>query len=282
VPLAAVFAAGARVPAKAWNDCTRGGWEDQMRGCTAIIESNPAEAVERRVTAYVKRGFAYEELRQDVVRAVADYSEAIRLDPARAEAYGRRGLAYARLGKDEAVVADLDKALSLDPEVLRPDTYRVYRSRGLANLHRREFDRAIADHSEEIRRTPFYADGYLNRGAAYLAKGEIELAIADFFEAIRVEPFRVDGYIARGSAYFTQGDTERALADFDEVIRRYPAQKVTAPAYRKRGEVLESRGDFAGALAAFEAALRLDPSDKEALAGRDRVHDALARQGAPQ
>jgi tetratricopeptide (TPR) repeat protein len=273
----AVLGAINRNPATAWKDCTQGGWEDRMRGCTVIVEHAADEPVDRRVTAYIRRGLAYEVLGQDLAKAIADYSEAIHLDPLVPEAYGPRGLAYARRGEDDQAVADLDTALRLDANVLSPYTYLVFRHRGLANFRRREFDRAIADHSEEIRRTPYYADGYLHRAAAHLAKGEIEPAIADFSEAIRIEPGRADCYIERGSVYLTQGDMDRALADFDEAIRRHPDLKLTAPAYRKRGEVLESRGDFAAALAAFETALQLDPSDKDALAGRERMRAALSR-----
>jgi tetratricopeptide (TPR) repeat protein len=274
---AAVLAGSQRLPAVAWKECNGQGWDERIRGCTVIIERGPEEPVERRVTAYMRRGFAYDFLNRDLGKAIADYSEAIRLDPQLAEAYGRRGLAHARRGEDEQAIADLDTALRLDAEVLKPDTYQVFRSRGLAHFHRRELDAAVADHTEEIRRTPYYADGYLHRARAHLAKGELAAAIADFSEAIRVEPFRPEGYIERGSIYLAQGDAERALADFDELIRRHPNAKPAAPAYRKRGEILEMRGDFAGALAAYEKALSLDPSDQSALAGRDRMRAALGR-----
>jgi Tfp pilus assembly protein PilF len=274
--LAAVLAAFTRLPATAWKDCTEAGYEERIHGCTVIVET-AEEPATRRATAYLRRGVAYEELNRGLARAISDYSDAIRLDPMLAEAYGRRGLAYASRGEDDMAVADLDTALRLDPHVLAPYTYRIFRSRGLAQIRRREFDRAIADHTEEIRLTPFYADGYLNRGAAYLAKGELDQAISDFSEAIRIEPFRPDGYIERGSVYLAQGDTDRALADFDEAIRRLPDHKLTARAYRKRGEVMERRGNLAEALAAYEKALALDPSDRGAIAGRDRMRAALAR-----
>jgi len=274
---AAVLAGSERLPAVAWRECNEGGWDERIRGCTVIIERGAEEPIARRVTAYMRRGYAYDFLNRDLGKAIADYTEAIRLDPQLAEAYGRRGLAHARRGEAEQVIADLDMALHLDAEVLKPDTYQVFRSRGLAHFHRRELDAAILDHTEEIRRTPYYADGYLHRARAYLAKDDAAAAIADFSEAIRVEPFRPEGYIERGSIYLAQGDVERALADFDELIRRIPDRKPAAPAYRKRGEILEMRGDFAGALAAYETALQLDPSDAAALAGRDRMRAALRR-----
>jgi tetratricopeptide (TPR) repeat protein len=276
--LATVLFLSARSPATAWKDCTEGNYEDALRGCTVIVGRAADESPERRATAYLRRGSAREGYSQDLTGAIADYSEAIRLAPDRAEAYGRRGLAYARRGETDGVIADLDTALRLDPNVLSPDTFQVFRSRGLASFQKGEYDRAIVDHTQEIRLTPFYADGYLHRAAAYLAKGDAGQAITEFSEAIRVEPYRPAGYIERGSIYLSMGDTDRALTDFDDAIRRLPSHPLTAAAYRMRGLVLERRGDLTEALAAFETALSLTPSDADAREGGERVRAALSRQ----
>jgi Tfp pilus assembly protein PilF len=277
VGLSAMLAQGARQPEIAWKDCSEGGWDDRMRGCTVIIRRAAAEPVARRVIAHMRRGDAYEELRQDFTSAIADYSEAIRLDPANAEAYASRGLARARQGAHDRVIADIDRALQLDPNVFGEGAYRLFRARGLALFRLGAFDRAIADHSQEIRLAPHFADGHLHRAAAHLAKKDLDRAFADFTEAVRIEPYRPVGYIGRGSIYLARGEADRALAEFDEAIKRSPSNRLTAPAYRKRGEILESRGAVAGALAAYEMAVSLDPSDKIALAGRDRMRANKAR-----
>jgi tetratricopeptide (TPR) repeat protein len=48
-------------------------------------------------------------------KAIADYTEAIRLKPDYARAYYNRGLAYQRKEDGIRAKADLDKAISLDP-----------------------------------------------------------------------------------------------------------------------------------------------------------------------
>jgi tetratricopeptide (TPR) repeat protein len=121
VGIAAIAAAGlgyvltahTRIPAVAWKDCLGGDFRDAIRGCTAIVDAGADQPVERRVTAYLRRGSAHENNR-DFKRAVADYSEAIRLDPSNAGAHVRRALAYASLGDDDRVIADADTALRLD------------------------------------------------------------------------------------------------------------------------------------------------------------------------
>jgi tetratricopeptide (TPR) repeat protein len=276
--LAAVFAGTGRSPAIAWKECTEGSGEDRIRGCTIIVERVAEESAQRRATAHLRRGSAYDNFNQPSPRAIADFSAAISLAPQLAEAHARRGLAYARTGEYDAVIVDLDMVVRLDPNVLSSHyTHQIYRSRGLAHFHKGEIDRAIADHTEEIRLTPHYADGYLNRAAAFLAKGFIEQAIVDFTNAIRIEPFRPEGYIERGSIYLSRGDADRALADFDEAIRRRPDQRLTAPAYRKRGVVVESRGNLTDALAAFDKALALNPSDAEARQAGERIRSTLSR-----
>jgi len=44
---------------------------------------------------------------QDLVRAIVDFTEAIRLDPNRAEAYTDRGLCHASRYGDDQTIADL-------------------------------------------------------------------------------------------------------------------------------------------------------------------------------
>lgn len=273
-------------PAEAWRDCTdttaRGG-DVRIRGCTDVIRRESNEPADRRATAYLRRGAVYADRglnaghRQDLARAVSDYTEAIRLDPNRAEAYMGRGLCHARLEEGDQTIADLDMAQKLDAGLFKKDAHRLFRARGLALARKGAFDRAIADHSEEIAQAPHYADGFLHRAAARLAKGDFEQAVFDFSEAIRIEPYRAAGYIGRGSIFSTRGDMDRALADFDEAIRRQPKFHLTATAYRKRGEILEWRGEQQEALAAFEMALSLAPSDPDALAGRERIRSGSKR-----
>ncbi|MGH6771489.1 MAG: tetratricopeptide repeat protein, partial [Xanthobacteraceae bacterium] len=168
VGLAATLGLGSQQPEIAWKDCTTGGWIEQRRGCTVIIQRGDREPVERRVIAYLRRGRAYEEgrarqTREDFIRAIADYTEAIRLDPSRAEAYASRGLAYAYLGQHDRTIADIDMALKLDVKLYPESGHRLFRARGRAHFRRGAFDLAIADHTREIKLAPRFADGYLHR-----------------------------------------------------------------------------------------------------------------------
>ena len=49
--------------------------------------------------------------------AIAEYDEAIRLDPKLAQAYYNRGNAYANLGQHQRAIQDYDEAIRLDPKL---------------------------------------------------------------------------------------------------------------------------------------------------------------------
>jgi Flp pilus assembly protein TadD len=63
--------------------------------------------------AYNNRGIAYADKR-DYDRAIADYNQAIRLNP-NSSAYNNRGAAYYNKGNKTQAWADYNKALELDP-----------------------------------------------------------------------------------------------------------------------------------------------------------------------
>jgi len=48
-------------------------------------------------------------------KAIAEYNDAIRLDPMLAEAYYVRGIAYSRKGDDDRAIKDYEMAVLLDP-----------------------------------------------------------------------------------------------------------------------------------------------------------------------
>ena len=65
--------------------------------------------------AYYARGIVYGELGQYQI-AIADFTEAIHLDPDYANAYYIRGIAYGDLGQYQNALNDHTKACSLDSQ----------------------------------------------------------------------------------------------------------------------------------------------------------------------
>jgi len=100
-----------------------------------------------------------------------------------AQSYVNRGVAYYNKDDDDRAIADFTQAIQLNPK------YAVaYNDRGLAYDKKGDTDRAIADYTKAIQLDPKYAVAYNNRGNAYYTKGDTDRAIADFTEAIQLDP----------------------------------------------------------------------------------------------
>ena len=82
-----------------------------ISGCTAHIQTGRLDT-RNLATVLFNRGNAYFDQR-DFARAIADYSEVVRLNPRFANAYANRALAYEELGDQARAAAD--RALAARP-----------------------------------------------------------------------------------------------------------------------------------------------------------------------
>ena len=104
--------------------------EQTLASCTELIEGG-ALAPDNLAAVYLTRGGIYFDKR-DFDRAIADFDQAIALDPKSSRSYNARGRAYqGKLDYDRAV-ADFDDAIALDPAYAAPFNNRgnLYRSKG--------------------------------------------------------------------------------------------------------------------------------------------------------
>jgi tetratricopeptide (TPR) repeat protein len=196
-------------------------------------------------------------------RAIANFNEAIRLDPKSSLAFINRGDTYTNKGDHDRAIADYNEAIRLDPK-----SVLAFSARGVAYAKKGDYDRAIADFSRAIRLDSKSAHAFRNRGVVYATKGDNDRAIADFDRAIRLDPKSALALRARGVAYANKGDNDQAIADFNEAIRLDPKSSL---AFRNRGESYTNKGDYDRAIADYNEAIRLDPNDAIAFCKRGRA-----------
>jgi tetratricopeptide (TPR) repeat protein len=146
----------------------------------------------------------------------------------------------------------------------------IYNNRGTAYNSKREYDRAIRDHSEAIRLSPNYAYTYFDRGIDYYDKGDYDRAIQDFNEVIRLNPNFASAHYSRGTAYEGKGDYDRAIQDYNEAIRLNPND---TRAYNNRGLAHERKDDYERAIQDYNEAIRLDPNDTSAHYNRGNAYE---------
>ena len=84
-----------------------------MRFRRRLFGSDPNSAAD-----YVARGLAYEA--GEYHRAIVDFSEAIRLNPEDAEAYGNRGATYCSKGELDKAIADFTELSGLFRKTPQP------------------------------------------------------------------------------------------------------------------------------------------------------------------
>ena len=208
-------------------------------------------AMKGQALHFYDRGMGYARHAQHD-RAIADFDEAIKLNPHRADYFWWRGHVYAAKGQYDRAIADYDEAIRLDPK----DVVNFH-SRGLAYRHNGQFDRAIADFDELLRLDPQNASNFWLRGGAYSAKGENERAVADYSMAQRLFHIGLK-FPGGGLGHWEQDQYERAITDYDDAIKLDPKE---ASFFALRGRAYNATKEYYSAIADYDEAIKLNPKN---------------------
>ncbi len=239
----------------------RGEVDKAIADFTEAIRLNP-----NGVSAYVNRAHASASKGQ-LELALADCNTAIQLDPKLAGAYSVRGVAWERKGEHDKAIADCDQAIHLDPKLAN-----AFAARAAAWLNKGEFDKSLADCDQVIRLDANDPMAYVTRGRVWFNKGALDKVLADDNEAIRLNPRFARAFSDRGLAWLQRGELDKALADEEEATRLDP----DAIAHSNRGLVWERKAQYGKAVADYSEAVRLNPTFVTALINRAWIHATCA------
>lgn len=229
-----------------------------------ITLEDPDLPVHLKAVAYFERGFAYCETAK-YSEAVADLTQAIRLDPGHADSWRERAKAYAREGLIDQAIADETRAI----QIKRNDP-SLYSERALLDLDRNRWREAIADFSVAIGLAPRNANLRYLRGHAFRLGGKPARAVEDENRALDLDPGLVDAHEERAADYEDQGEYGKALDDFKAKLARRDDIQV-----RFHIGIAEwYLGRYSDSAAAFAEVLRRTPSDGNAV-----LWFALAKTG---
>jgi tetratricopeptide (TPR) repeat protein len=159
----------------------------------------------------------------------------------------------------DTAVDELSKTLIAAP------TAQNYHLRGVALLAHQQYDRAVADFTESLRREPRNAGALNNRGQAAYLKGDYPAALRDFSAAIALEPKNVLAINNRALVLISQEQLPEALADLQTALKQVPDYP---EALNNRGVVHQKLGRLDDAVTDFSAALKIDPRYVDALGNR--------------
>jgi tetratricopeptide (TPR) repeat protein len=82
---------------------------------------------------------------RDDKQALADFTQAVALDPQLAEGYHHRGRVYGRYNHYERALADFNRALALDPRFAA-----AYADRGFIYEKQGQYAKALADYTHAL------------------------------------------------------------------------------------------------------------------------------------
>ncbi len=147
----------------------------------AMLLSRSSQPVDPRV---LLEQAAERRRQKDYTGAISDYTKIIDQKVSSTEtavAYYQRGNVQYDKGDRQAAIADYTQAIALNP-----NDASSYNNRGVAYHEVNQLDAAITDYSAAIQLQPTYANAYRNRAFAYRSLGRRPEAIADFQQAARL------------------------------------------------------------------------------------------------
>jgi tetratricopeptide (TPR) repeat protein len=262
----------------------------------------------------IERGIVRDEL-GDLAGAVADYTEALRIDPKAQRALNNRACSLQTMNDLAGAERDFAKALKLDPTDPWPINNRaeVRWWRGNHAQAREDWERAVEVCTTHLKAHDDGEEGYLSqRAIAYRNLGKLKEALKDLDAAVKLSPEDADRCANRACVRLELGDARRALADTDRALKINPrspyalteranallelgeATKAVAAATEAVGasttwndahlalvDSLTVAGRLADAVAAADRLLAQSPGNSRALAARGRaLHQAGDRKAA--
>jgi tetratricopeptide (TPR) repeat protein len=200
-----------------------------------------------------------------------------------ADSYIIQGNGKFDLGDYKGAIADYNEAIRLNPNA--SSTYITYSLRGSVKYLLGDYEGAIADYNEAIRLNHNYANAYLNRGRSKFSLDDPKGAIADYNEAIRLNPNDLNTYITyiqRSLAKYQLGEYEGAIDDCNEAIHLNPdfyfTHQLSATIWDRRfTDSQQNHVDLEQAISAYERAVALSSEHQSKL--REELTDAQYRLG---
>jgi tetratricopeptide (TPR) repeat protein len=218
----------------------------------ALADYNQAIALDPKYSsAYVVRGFLKNAILNDVQGSLADFDQAIALDPKNSLAYASRGnLKNEKLNDMRGALADLNQAIALDPKNSLAYTVRAV----LKYQHLNDAQGSLKDFNQAIIFNPGNLDSYYNRGDLHYSLGNKAAAIEDFRQVVKLQPTGVVGKIAQGVIDLEQGTISSAINSFNQAAKLNPG---FPDIYKYRGVAYQKLGNKASAILDWQQAAKL-------------------------
>ena len=217
--------------------------------------------------------------------AVQLITQALKINPADAQAHGNLGLAYQRMGNLVLAERHFRKSIEIDANkptlwnslgnVLREkgqasDAIKVYEStlkvdgnypecwtnlsKALVDLG--EFERAFQAVSRALQIDPTLPEPHNQLAEVYRKSSKFDLAINAYKKSLELDPTLYESMLGLATVYRESEDSEAALTVLNRLIKLEPGH---AKAYTVLGVLKEQIGDAAAAADCFKKSIELAP-----------------------
>jgi len=230
---------------------------------TVCIDLHPGDYLiySNRSAAYLKNN--------DPSMALRDADVVIKMQPAFAKGWHRKGAALETLQRYRDAVSVYAKAIELDGGTNPSYTEDYQRVKALADS-----GRGVAD---DATRTAFYVQQHQTKAKAAFDEGEFLAAVRLYTKAIELDEKNHVLYSNRSAAYLKAGKHAEALADGKHCLVLCPSY---AKGHARIGNALVAQGKLAEAKGAFERGLGLESGNSACAEGLAVVERTVAEQRA--
>jgi len=152
-----------------------------------------------------------------VPEAIAQYEQALRIDPNYHETYYNLGVVLQDQGKVLEAIAYYERALQIEPKY--PEAHN---NLGNALAQTGRMGEAIAHYEQALQIKPDYARAQNNLGNVFMQEGKVSAAIGHYEEALRIKPDYVKAHDNLGNALAQTGRIEEAIAHYKQALRIKP------------------------------------------------------------
>jgi len=157
----------------------------------------------------------------EYIRAIADFQQAIALDPQMARAYDNLGLCYYYQNQNELAVANYEKAIALDRGTEHPSPW-PYLNLGITEQFLNQPAEAEKDLREAIRLDAGFAKAHFQLGTVLEDEQKPEAARDELKEAARLDASYAEPHMALARVYHKLGQEESAREEVKTYLRLHP------------------------------------------------------------
>ncbi len=245
---------------KALKQIETGDLSGALQSLDRILKKNPKFAPAYRPRAQVRQQL------QDLPGAIADYKEAMRLQPT-AMSFGERVSIQSQIIDLENAIVQA-RLLNTSKHLSSPLFFEEARGK----VDRGEYSQALSDLDLVLQMQPDRPEVLCQRAKVHAKLGNPASAVEDIARACTLEPHNLEFRLARGMVRLSVGDGAGAIADFTHLIQ-FEGDRTHLFLHRGHGYFLVA--DLDNAFKDYSNAIAMCDRDAQAFASRAKVQQAL-------